>query len=367
MKILHVSGATAWGGNEQQLVDLIFGLEKINVDNLLFCFKDSPLVNYCKQHNLNFCDVPDTKAYSYKLAKSLKKCVEVYKPNVIHLHTSNSVTFYVLSDILFSLNVPAVFSKKGISSKKKGLSAFKYNYKNIRKVICVSEAVLNSFKLTLKPRNHHKLCVVYDGIKIERSQNKCETDLRKKFSISKDKVLIGNIANHARAKDLVTFVKTVNYLVNEMKIKNVHFVQIGKEGKHSPDFLPLIDAYNLQDYITIAGFLENAMDAISQLDVYLMTSEREGLPITVYEAFLEKIPVISTKAGGIPEAIKHNENGLLSEIKDFKHLAKNISYLINEEEKQKDFAAKSYNLLLEKFTTKQLAVNTLKIYKETFK
>lgn len=363
MNILHLSGSTGWGGNEQQLVDLVYGLEKIHVSNILFCFEDSPLEIYAIENNLNYYSIPKVKAYSLKYAKLLNSYVKKHQPDIIHIHTSNSVTAFVVADIIYKLKTPTIFSKKGIGGSTSKLSIFKYNYKNINKIVCVSEAVKEAFKNILKTSNHHKLCVVYDGIKVERSENKSTINLREKFSIERSKILIGNIANHTRAKDLVTLVKTANELVNNLGVKNIHFIQIGKKGKYSNEFSPLIQEYNLDSFFTVTGFLENAMDLLSQLDIYIMSSEREGLPITIYEAFLKKIPIVTTKAGGIPEAIIHGENGMLSDVKDFKSLGKNLKKLLSDTPLQKSFAEKSHKLLFEKFTTTQLAENTLSIYK----
>jgi glycosyltransferase involved in cell wall biosynthesis len=364
MNILHVSGATSWGGNEQQLVDTIFGLDKLNVSSYIFCYKSSPLEAYALVHNLKTVTTSIKSNFSFRKIKLLKQSIIDLNIDLVHLHTSDSVTTYVVSDILVNLRVPAVFSKKGISSPKKGLSAYKYNYKNILKTICVSKAVLDSFKKTLKFKNLHKLVVVYDGIKTERAKIINSFNVRKKYNISNDVTIIGNIANHTRAKDLVTFVKTVNHLVNVLNIKNVCFIQIGKEGKYSENFLPLIEEYKLEKYIKILGFVENAFSLMPQFNIYLMSSEREGLPITIYEAFYQKTSVVSTKAGGVAEAITHNVNGLLSEIKDYKDLAKNILILIKQPKLKDAFVEKSYSLILNKFTTKQLAKNTLSVYND---
>ncbi len=367
MKVLHVSGAYSWGGNEQQLVDAIFGLQKLNVTNIILCFKGSPMDLYAKENNIIARTIKKQKSFAFPLLKFLKKIVVEDQIDVIHLHTSNSVTTYVVADMLLNLKVPTVFSKKGISGTKSGLSAFKYNYKNIKKVICVSGAVKEAFKGTLKPENHHKMEVVYDGIKIERATQKADLNLREQYNIPHDTPIIGNIANHARAKDLVTFVKTIDHLVNTLNFKNVHFVQIGKPSKYTETFMPLVKEYNLEKYISFTGFTTNAMDLLSQLDVYFMSSSREGLPITIYEAFYKKIPVISTKAGGIPEAITHDVNGLLADTGDYVTLAKHIESLLSNRSKIKTFKEKSYDLVLSKFTTKQLAQSTLEIYQEVTK
>jgi len=364
MNVLHISGATSWGGNEQQLVDTIFGLDKLNISNYVYCYKNSPLEKYALDNNLKVITTANKSNFSYSKSRGLKHSILDLEIDLIHLHTSDSVTTYVVSDILVDLNVPAVFSKKGISSPKKGLSAFKYNYKNIKKTICVSKAVLESFKKTLKPKNHHKLEVVYDGIKTERAHIANQFNIRDRYNILSEVTIVGNIANHTRAKDLITFVLTVNHLVHTLKIKNICFIQIGKEGKYSEKFLPLIKEYKLEEYIKIVGFLDNAFSLIPQFDIYFMSSEREGLPITIYEAFFQKTVVISTRAGGIPEAIKHEVNGFLSDIKDYEDLANNICRLIKYPELEKDFIERSHVLVLNKFTTKQLAMNTLSVYED---
>lgn len=364
MNVLHISGATSWGGNEQQLVDTIFGLDKLNISNYIYCYKNSPVEKYALDNNLKIITTVNKSNLSYNKSSALKQSVLDLEIDLIHLHTSDSVTTYVISDMLVGLNVPAVFSKKGISSPKKGLSAFKYNYKNIKKTICVSKIVLDSFKKTLKPKNHHKLVVVHDGIKTERGHITNQLNIREKYNISSEVIIVGNIANHTRAKDLITFVLTVNHLVNKLKIKNVCFVQIGKEGKYSEKFIPLIKEYKLEKYIKIMGFVEDAFSVIPQFDIYFMSSDREGGPTSILEAIYQKTPVVTTKTGVVTEVIEDGQSGFISEIKDYEDLAKNIEQLIKQPELKEVFIERSHAMILNNFTTKQLAMNTLSVYKD---
>jgi len=76
-----------------------------------------------------------------------------------------------------------------------------------------------------------------------------------------------------------------------------------------------------------------------------------------------KVPVISTDVGGIPEAIEHNINGLLSPKHNPSALANNIKTLMKNNELQKSFVAISHDKLHKKFTTFTMAQKTLEIYK----
>ncbi len=364
MNILHLTGAKSWGGNEQQLIDTCIEFKKLNITNYIYCYKESLIEKEAIKNNISVINSISSKSFSLKKGKHLKKQLLILNIDIIHLHTSDSVTTYVMSDMLFRLKTPAVFSKKGMNSKiKRGLSSFKYNYKKIKQIICVSNAVLSSFKETLKPKNHHKLTIIYDGINLRRIRQS-EKKLKRLYNIDNNKTIVGNIANHSKAKDLVTFVKTAHYLINTLNMQNVIFLQIGKNSKYTQELLLLTKEYKLEEHIIFTGFLENASSYINQFDIYLMTSEREGLGVSILESFYQKTPVISTVAGGIPEIVTHDFNGKLSDIRDYKSLANNIVLLMKQPELMKSFCYESYQLVLKKFTTKQLAKNTLISYKK---
>ncbi|MAP53767.1 glycosyltransferase [Altibacter sp.] len=363
MKILHISGARSWGGNEQQLVDLIPELEKLDIENTIFGVADAPLHNYIKTTSIAFIPCKDHKLNKRSNYRYLKEVVKEYAPDVIHLHTSDSVTIFTISDLLHRLRTPAVFSKKGMGNSMSRLSIFKYNYKNIKAIICVSEAVKTSMEqLVMKPKNVHKLMVVYDGINTNRLTPKRFEKLTELFNVPQGTPLIGNIANHVNAKDLPVLLRAIHHMVHELHYTSFHLVQIGEGSRSTPELEQLTAELGISSYITWAGFQKNATDFLPQFTVYVMSSQREGLPLTIYEAFYKKVPVVSTRAGGIPEVIADGDNGFLVAIKDHEHLATKLRDLLEHKELQAQFAERSYQKFLAHFEAAKTAATTLKIY-----
>lgn len=366
MNIIHISGARSWGGNEQQLIDLIPELENLGVQNTIFGVPGTPLAHYCIKNNINFITAKNDKLKNKKNYKFLKEIVQSNKPDLLHLHTSDSLTVFTIADLLYKLKTPTVFSKKGMGRSMSFLSLLKYNYRNISKIICVSEAVKIAMENdVMKKKNHSKLVVVYDGINSNRLKNVANAipDLRKKYEVSKDSFLIGNIANHVPAKDLSILLKAMRELVYELNFKKVHLIQIGAFSKITEELKSLKSELELENYFTFTDFQENATDFFPQFDCYVMSSEREGLPLTVYEAFYKKVPIVSTKAGGIPEVISDGENGFLAEVKDYKVLAQKMKMLLENPKLQNQFKEKSYDLFCDKFDADKTAEATLEIYK----
>src|SRR5690606_38788110 len=175
-----------------------------------------------------FIECKDVKLNKFVNYIYLKQVVKKYNPNILHLHTSDSVTGFTISDILFNLKIPTVCSKKGMGKSMSFLSIYKYNYKNINKILCVSQAVKVAMESeVLKTKNKHKLDVIYEGINVKRITNIKEQNLHSLVKGLKNKVVLGNIANHVNAKDLPTLINMMDFLVNYLKIMNVHLVQIG--------------------------------------------------------------------------------------------------------------------------------------------
>lgn len=366
MNVLHLSGAMIWGGNEQQVVTMISSMETMpeaEVTNFICCFIGSPMEEYAKRHGINHIALEKRKTFSLRTAKALRKIVTDHQIDVIHIHTSNFVTIYMIADLLGTMDVAVVFSKKGISDKSTSLSALKYNYKGIDKVICVSKAVEHAFRNVLKPEHHHKLTVIYDGIDVRENDKGVQRDLREEFSIGKSKFLVGNIANHSQAKDLATLMKTANHLVNELGQKDFHFIQIGEKLKYTEEFIGLVEEYGLEDHITFTGKIANAAALMSQFDTFLITSKSEGLPLTIYEAFLHKVPVVTTNAGGIPEAVSNEVNGLVAAVGDYKALAAGILRVKEDEALRSRFVEKSNQRVYADFDSRKCAAQTIDLYR----
>ncbi|GAA4277854.1 glycosyltransferase [Aquimarina mytili] len=366
MKVLHVSGATSWGGNEQQLLYLVEELNSYGVEQFLFCYENTPLIEKIKDQNIAIISIPNIKSRKKAYRKLLNSAVKEHQFDLLHLHTSNAVTGYMITDLFYGLKVKAVFSKKGIGSSVSFLSKLKYNYKNIHKVLCVSEIVSDYFKGVLYAKNHHKLCVVYDGVKVHKENNEMTSsyDLRKELNIEKDTKIIGNIANHTKAKDLKTLIKTLDILVNKENTTDIHLVQIGEFSKRSQELKDMVSEYGLHDYISFVGFKNEASSILPQFDVYLMTSEREGGPTTVLEAFYKKVPVVSTNVGLVSEAIEDGVNGYVAPISDYRVLGEKVLQLLNDDVLRNSFVKISYNKFVNSYTAKHLGMNTFNVYKE---
>ncbi len=364
MKIFHISGANAWGGNEQQLIYSIPELNKLEIENVVFGIKGTMLEKLCIENNISFIPTQDKKLVKFSNYKQFKELVKTIKPDLIHLHTSNSLTFYVLSNLVLKLNAKVVFSKKAISASSSFISRFKYNSKAIDAIFCVSNAVKNNFAEVLSFSNKSKLKVVPDCVPLEILNKEPKVNLREKYKVAKDKFLIGNIANHTDAKDLETFINTADYLVNVLNRKDLVFFQIGDYTRRTDEYLKLVKERKLQNHVVFTNTIEDASALNREFNIFLMTSQREGGPTSVLEAMLIGTPVVSTRVGIVSEVITNGVNGFISPIKDFKSLGDNINLLLNNKSLLESFIEKGKLAVKKDFIAPVIARKTAEAYEK---
>lgn len=364
MTILHVSGVKNWGGGENHLENLYYEINKSTPDvkQIIFCVKDGAFHKRLQVGNYKYIAAPLAfKIDPRFIFKLIKVCI-INKIDLIHLHDPTALTLTVIADRIYGKLPNFVYGKKtSFPIKNRKSTLFKYNYKKIQKYICVSKAVQEVATKSIK--DNSKILTIYNGIRFNNKNTKTDFLLKEKFNIPKDKIIVGNIGNHIRAKNLFTFIDVVNDIVNTKNIKKIHFVQIGSFTDRTGMYLDKIKEFNLEDYISFTGFIDNASSFIPQFDMFLLTSQSEGLPQVINEAFYFKVPVVSTNVGGIPEIIKDGENGYLSDINDYKKLSNDLMKLSNNKELQKSFIEKSFEQLMASFSTEIMAKKTLDVYK----
>ncbi|NJX15756.1 glycosyltransferase family 4 protein [Tamlana crocina] len=364
MNILHLSAVSNWGGGENHIENLCTELATTHpeINNTVFCVKNGPFHERLKKTSIEHIAAPLAIKIDLRFSLKLGRICKSKKIDLIHIHDTTAIQLAIIADKFYNLP-PFVFSKKtsfDIKQRKKTL--YKYNYPKIKKILCVSEETKRVSKKAIE--DHSKLVTIYHGTNLKTKSDETPFKLREKFEIGNDKVIIGNVANHIRAKHLDTWVNVANRIINEEKKTNFFFVQIGTFTERTQPLLDRVKALGLNEQMVFLGYTPNASNFIPQFNMSLMTSQSEGVPQFIYESMYHKVPVVSTNVGGIPEIIENEENGLLAPMHDDKKLTEFVLKLANDSDLKDKFVTQAHKKLIENFTTSQMAQNTVKVYKE---
>ncbi|APY11955.1 glycosyl transferase family 1 [Seonamhaeicola sp. S2-3] len=363
MNILHLSAVSNWGGGENHIENLCTELAITNpeINNIVFCVKNGPFHERLKQTNIKHIASALSIKIDLRFAFNIGKACKTHQIDLIHIHDTTAIQLAIIADKIYNLP-PFIFSKKtSFEIKQRKKTLYKYNYPKIKKILCVSEETMRISKKAIT--DHNKLITIYHGTNLKNKSSKTPFKLRDKYSIKNNTIIIGNIANHIRAKHLDTWVNVANRIINEEQKTNFFFVQIGTFTERTQPLLNRVKELNLNNHMIFLGYTSNASNFIPQFDISLMTSQSEGIPQFIYESMYHKVPVVSTNVGGIPEIITHQKNGLLAPMHDDKALSELILQLVDNPKMAENFINLSHKKVTENFSTSQMAQNTIKIYK----
>jgi glycosyltransferase involved in cell wall biosynthesis len=360
MKILHLSSERTWRGGEQQIAYLVEESLRLGLEVLVAGRSGSAFEDYCKRGKVPFFGLPFSGEISLRTAFGIRRICQEEGVDFVHMHSSHSHAMGVLSSI-FGNRAKLILSRRvDVPMRSNVLSRFKFNYRGIEKIVCVSDAIKEVMRPDLN--DPEKLVTVHSGIDLARFEGThVPGKLRKEFNVPADVPIVGNVSALADHKDYPTYLK----VCRELKDQGVEarFFMIGG-GPLQEELRKLVKELEIEDRVVMTGHRSDIPEIMGDLDVFLMTSKTEGLGTTVLDAFANRIPVVATRGGGIPEMIEDGVSGYLSEIGDYKNLARQVLVLLQEEERRVSFAEHAFETLRKGFTKEETARRTVAIYRE---
>lgn len=359
MNILNVTSIVEWRGGDAQMYTIYNLLKKYGeLDQYILCPENSVLYKKASNDGAKvFSYVKKNKVFS--LVKPIINCVKKFNIDVLHIHDSSALSAALISKALLKKDLKIIYSRKRNNIIKNNFfKKLKYDNKYIYKIVSVSKAVEKIFVNINIPKE--KLLTIYDAINVSEFANKNKTGLiHKELNLPEELKIVGNISSLAKQKDLITFINTAEKVIK--KNSNVRFVILGT-GSEEHVLKELVKIKQLENKVYFLGFKTNVADYLKEFDILLMTSVTEGLPLTIYEAFASKIPIVSTKAGGIPEVITDGQNGFLTEIGDADLLAEKCLLLLEQPDTANKFKKYSFDLVTSQFDLKNLEENYYHFY-----
>jgi glycosyltransferase involved in cell wall biosynthesis len=194
-------------------------------------------------------------------------------------------------------------------------------------VICVSDDL---YSLCLKYGVPRDRCVLIENA-IDTQQFRRSADLRaakRRVGIPAERYVIGAVGRLSEEKGFDVLIRSVDQL---LKFGLDVELRIVGEGDQEGPLQHLISSLGRDDRIRLVGYQVETIPFYQGIDVFALSSFREGLPNVLLEAMALEVPVVATRVAGIPRLIKHDVNGLLVEPGSASDLADAIAKLLGDD------------------------------------
>jgi glycosyltransferase involved in cell wall biosynthesis len=183
--------------------------------------------------------------------------------------------------------------------------------------------------------------------------------LRGEFGIGDDDLVVGMVSCLKPQKSPQDFIKLASMVGR--KLPGIKFILVG-DGSLRSKLQELILEYDLQKQVILAGWRRDIPRVFSTIDIFVLTSLWEGLPISLLEALVSSRPVIVTDTGGVREVITEGKNGFLVPPCDMEKMAQILLELSENENLRKRMQHDAKTSLGYDFSLENMVRNTENLY-----
>lgn len=353
-KILHIITRLDRGGSAE---DVLYNCIHFQNENYI-----SKIV-YGKTINLSQKLVPEAKTLSIEFlyVPSLRRNINLFfdisafirlysiiskeKPDIVHTHTSKAGILGRWAAWAYNLTHK---SKSRIFHSTHGHVFYGY-YNKIISFIFILVEKISAFitdKILVLTENEiiehiqngigkkEQFYIVHSGIEYKTN---CESNLRKKFSINPNSIIVGSAGRFDPVKGFSYLIEAVKILESKNINSNIVYLLIG-DGSEINLLKQKVKDYKIQNNVIFAGWQNNIEDYLAIIDIYVQPSLNEGFGKTIVIAQMLEKPVIATKVQGIVSLINDMESGILVKPANPQALCDAIIMLAQNKELRKKLA-----------------------------
>ncbi len=360
MRVLHIDTMPFWRGGERQAYYLAKGLAERNCEVGFACQPGSALEPKLLNSGLRVHPTVFRFEADFTAAWRLAGLVRRYNYQVLHMHDSHAHWLGGCAARIAGSPLRVVSRRVDFSIHRHGfgLSIIKYRY-FADTFVAVSEAVRSALVRDGVPP--HMIHVVHSGVEIPPRAQRNRGALEKLLGTNGSSKIVGSVGSLVGHKGHRYLVEAAAEIVHLRP--NVRFVIFG-EGKLRRELESLIERRGLADKFLLPGFTAGVSTLLTAFDIFVMPSVMEGLGTSILDAMAAGVPVVGTRAGGIPEVVKDRRTGLLAAPRDPDSLAMALKNLLDNRELGRKLAARAKQEVSDRFTRELMVEKTLAVYKE---
>ncbi len=160
------------------------------------------------------------------------------------------------------------------------------------------------------------------------------SELKKRLGFKRSDRVIGITANLKKIKNHIFLLEAFHELLKECRDAKLLLVGQGFSNdpeSSEPEIRKFIKDKRLERSVLLLGYRSDIPDLLSIMDIFCLTSLKEGLPISLIEAMASGLPVVGTAADGIRDVIAPGRNGFLVKTGDVKGLKDALFTLLRDD------------------------------------
>lgn len=335
IKVVHIVPMLAPGGAEAVAVHIVTGLDRQRYDVAVVSLRKWPgcdLERLLAEREAQLLYLGKRAGFDWRMYGRLHRALKDLRPDIVHTHLH--VLRYALPSMLFSTHASMVHTVHNLAEREAepGMRWIpRYAFNHGVAPVAVSKEVAISLE---RVYGLQRCRVIANGIPTDlyACPRTPRTEWRAREGFGGDDVLFVCVARFAPQKNHALLLKA--FAQGPSSEPNAHLVLVG-EGALQGQVEQQAKNLGLSRQVHFLGLRKDIPDVLGAMDVFVLSSDYEGSPLSVIEAMASGLPIASTAAGGVPELFDHGKEGFLVQPGDAKGLSDAMELLLRDLEARK--------------------------------
>lgn len=367
MTVLHLISSSGFFGAEKVVLTLARNGHAVGMRSIIGVIEDqrtgpSALAGRARKEGLPVATFPSAGRWDVNVPGRVAGFLKENAVNILHTHNYKSDLIGLWA--ARQAGVPVMATAHGFTGMNAKVSFYErldrwVLARMFDRVVVVTEQMLPSMP-------SEKRRVIPNGLDTQRlaeTSGRRET-VRSSWGLSPSAVLAGTVGRLSPEKNQAALVRAVAHL--REKGVPVKAVIVG-EGPCRTEIEAEIAQYQLGAEVILTGLRDDVDDLYAAMDIFVLPSLTEGVPLTILEAQAAGVPVAASSVGGVPEIIGDGETGLLFDPGDDAGLVTAMERLIADKPLRARLAAEGQTRVREKFSLEKMRESYRTVYEELLK
>jgi glycosyltransferase involved in cell wall biosynthesis len=365
-KVLHVIYSLYRGGAERVIETQILGADRRRFEILVCSITGGgDLIHRMSNAGARVFLLNKRRRGDITTLTKLANLINVERVDLLHLHNSPGMFWGTLAQMLSGRRTPIVRTEHNPhlpdSMPRLYRALYPHLTRRARRVICVSDVVRRSF-VEAYPALADRYVELPNGIRVQDFEKlPPRHECRAAFHLAPGERLIGTVGRMSPVKNHRLLIEAFARV--RERIPDVNLAIIG-EGELRAKLADYAGDLGVSEYVSLVKESKTIDYFYGALDVFALSSDSEGMPLTLLEALASGVPVVATEVGGIPEVVTSGTNGYLVPKGSAEFLAKRIIELLQDPAKARAMALAGRAVVRERFPAEKMIQGIERIYDE---
>jgi glycosyltransferase involved in cell wall biosynthesis len=364
MKIVQLISSGGYYGAENMLANLLAGLKEANEFASLWIFDNTQnshleLAARARALGVDVIVIPCSGKLDFKTVRILRRNLRTLLPVVIHTHGYKADLYGLLASIRSGAILMATCHNwtKGSRKLRFYASVDKLVLLMFDYVVAVSKAVADELRAAGVPSA--RIGQIDNGVPSSENRAAMRTSAPVSELLPARQLVIGMAGRLVAEKGVSHFLYAAHETLS--LFPNTRFVIAG-EGPGRTSFEQEAARLGISNEVLFVGHVAD-MDAFYlALDIFVLPSLREGLPMSILEALAAGKAVVASRVGAIPEVIRDGETGLLFDAQDREALAEAMGRVAGDEALRRRIGHSAMKLIRDSYSAEKMTSRYRQLY-----